>query len=556
MAQAETMTGGDAIVDQLIANGVDRVFGLPGVQLYPVFDALARNADHVRTYTTRHEQAAAYMAFGFARSTGRPGVYAVVPGPGVLNTTAALCTAMACCAPVLCITGQIPSAFLGRGRGHLHEIRDQLGTLDTLVKWTARIERPADAPEIINEAFRQMLTGRPGPVAVEMAWDTMAEDGHVALLPAATIPPAKPPSPNEIEAAAVLVANARRPIIFTGSGAQHAAAEVRALAETIGAPVVGFRGGRGIIPEDTPLGLSPYAASKLWPDCDLAIGIGSRVETPYMRWTGMMRLVDRPEAPPHLIRIDIDPSEVLRLVPHAPIVADAVDGTRALRDAVMKRQPNRADGKDPDRLATLTAVKSDAHADIQKVQPQIDYLDVLRDVIPRDGLFVSEVSQVGFASYFGYPVYEPRTYITEGYQGNLGFGFPTALGVKAAHPNKPVVSITGDGGFMFAVQELATAAQEQIALIVVLFNNHSFGNVMRDQQMRYDNRVIGSALQNPDFQSLGRSFGIETYQIGSPAELRKTLGSVINTNVPVLIEVDVPQNADTSPWEFILKGMY
>ena len=188
-AKAGTMTGGMAIVEALVANGVDTVFGLPGAQLYPLFDALQQRADQVRTVGARHEQACGYMAFGYARSTGRPGVYAVVPGPGVLNTTAALCTAYGCCAPVLCITGQVPSAFLGRNRGHLHELPDQLATLRSLTKWATRIERPADAPAAINEAFRQMLSGRPGPVAVEMAWDTMASSGYVSR-------PGRQPSPS------------------------------------------------------------------------------------------------------------------------------------------------------------------------------------------------------------------------------------------------------------------------------------------------------------------------------------------------------------------------
>ena len=188
-----TMTGGMAIVEALIANGVERVYGLPGAQLYPLFDALAVKADHIRTIGARHEQACGYMAFGEARSTGRPGVYAVVPGPGVLNTGAALVTALGCCAPVLCITGQVPSAFLGRGRGHLHEIPDQLATLRSLTKWAARIERPDDVPAVIAEAFRQMLSGRPGPVAVEMAWDAMASSGFVSPLPATALPSPMPP---------------------------------------------------------------------------------------------------------------------------------------------------------------------------------------------------------------------------------------------------------------------------------------------------------------------------------------------------------------------------
>src|SRR5258705_11224152 len=212
-AKAGTMTGGMAIVEALIANGVDTVFGLPGAQLYALFDALQQRSDQIRTIGARHEQACGYMAFGYARSTGRPGVYAVVPGPGVLNTAAALCTAYGWCAPVLCITGQVPSPFLERGRGHLHELPDQLGTLRTLVKWAARIERPADAPAIVNEAFRQMLSGRPGPVAIEMAWDAMASSALVEPLGAAAIPEPPAPSPMEVEAAAKLLAGARRPMI-------------------------------------------------------------------------------------------------------------------------------------------------------------------------------------------------------------------------------------------------------------------------------------------------------------------------------------------------------
>jgi acetolactate synthase I/II/III large subunit len=555
-AKAGTMTGGMAIVEALVANGVDTVFGLPGAQLYPLFDALAQRGDQVRTVGARHEQACGYMAFGYARSTGRPGVFAVVPGPGILNTAAALTTALGCCAPVLCITGQVPAAFLGRGRGHLHELPDQLATLRTLTKWSARIERPADAPEVINEAFRQMLSGRPGSVAVEMAWDTMASSAHVEPLGPAIMPKAAAPSPLEVEAAAKLLAGAKRPMIMTGSGAQHASEAVRALAEELDAPVAAFRGGRGVIPEDHALGICSYAAFKLWPETDTLVGIGSRVEMPYMRWTGMMSLVDRPQAPPHLIRIDIDPAEMRRLVPHAGIVADAEVGTRALLAAVRHLRSRKSAAKSPGQgadkaRARVAAVKAETRAAYEKVQPQLAYLDVIREVLPRDGLFVTELSQVGFTSYFAYPVYAPRTYISEGYQGTLGFGFPTALGVKVAHPDKPVVSVTGDGGFMFAVQELATAKQYGIALVTIVFNNASYGNVLRDQRTAYGNRVIGAVLDNPDFLALAKAFGVEGHRVASPAALKRVLEKAIRADGPVLIEVQVPQGHEVSPWEFI-----
>src|SRR6516225_2103067 len=536
-AKAGAMTGGMAIVEALIANGVDTVFGLPGAQLYPLFDALQHRSDRIRTLGARHEQACGYMSFGYARSTGRPGVFAVVPGPGILNTSAAICTAHGCCAPVLLITGQVPSAFLGRGRGHLHELPDQLATLRSLTKWAARIERPADAPALLNEAFRQMLSGRPGAAAISK-------------------PPA--PSPSEVEEAARLLAAATRPMIMVGSGAQHASAAVRALAEELDAPVAAFRGGRGILAEDHALGVSSYAAYRLWPDTDALVGIGSRLEMPYMRWTGMMSLIDRPQAPPHLIRIDIDPAEMRRLVPHAGIVADADAGSRALLAAVRRLRGRKGTTKAVvganqarDRIA---AAKAAARAAYSKVQPQLAYLDAIRQVLPRDGVLVIEVSQMGFTSYFGFPVHAPRTYVSEGFQVTLGFGFPTALGVKVAHPDTPVVAMTGDGGFLFAVQELATATQYGIALITLVFNNGAYGNVLRDQQTAFANRVIGSVLDNPDFMLLARAFGIEGHRVTSPAQLGRVLAKAIKAPKPVLIEIEVPQGSEVSPWEFIHPG--
>lgn len=546
MTNRVELTGGEAIVAALKANGIDSVFGLPGAQMYPLFDALQRESAAIRTYGARHEQATAYMAFGYARATGRPGVFSVVPGPGVLNATAALCTAWGACAPVLCLTGQVPSAFLGKGRGHLHELPDQLATMKSLCKWAARIERPADAPAIINEAFRQMLSGRPGPVCVEMAWDVMASREVVELLPAADIPAAAPPDPAQVEAAARLLLGATCPLILTGSGAQHASAEIRELAEYLDAPVAAFRGGRGVMPEDRELGISSYAAFRLWPQVDAVIGIGTRMELPTMRWTGMMTLVDQPQSPPHWLRIDIDPAEFERLKVHGPILADAADGARALLEAV--RRLGRKPTGNREHIAT---VKAEAAMAIQKVQPQMGWLDAIRTALPRDGILVEELCQAGFTSYFGYPVLKPRSYISPGFQGTLGFGFMSALGVKVAHPDRKVVSITGDGGFLFGVQELATAAQENIALVTVLFDNGAYGNVLRDQHNGFGGREIGSRLRNPDFMALAKSFGVKAIRVKKPQALRPALAEALSLDQPVLVVVDVEPGSEASPWEFI-----
>ncbi|MDA0241567.1 MAG: thiamine pyrophosphate-binding protein, partial [Proteobacteria bacterium] len=516
--KTQLMSGGEAIVRSLLANDVDTVFGIPGAQTYPIFDALNRVSSQIRTVGARHEQAAAYMAYGYAKSTGRPGIYSVVPGPGVLNTTAALCTAWGSNAPVLCITGQIPHEALGKRRGHLHEIPDQLETLGSLSKWSVRIERTADVPDIINEAFRVMTSGRPGPVTVEMCWDDMAQSEMVGILPAAELDPRPVVDAAAIAEAADLLASAENPIILVGSGAQHAPEAVLELAELLKAPVSSFRGGRGIVSEDHELGVSSLAAHDLWRESDVLVGIGSRLEMPYMRWANPIRAVTNPLAPPHLIRIDIDPEEMGRLVPHVGIVADAVDGTKALIAAVKGRR-----SPPPNAVADIATSKAWAAEKVKEIKPHIDYLEVIREALPRDGFFVEELCQTGFTSNFAFDTYEPRTYVTCGFQGTLGYGFPTALGVKVANPDKVVISIAGDGGFMFAVQELATAAQEEIGLITIVFNNSAFGNVRRDMRRIYKGKALASEFKNPDFKALAEVFGVDGYHVESPAELKPAL---------------------------------
>jgi acetolactate synthase-1/2/3 large subunit len=323
------MTGGEAIVAQLRRQGVDTVFGLPGAQLYGLFDAMQR-APGLRVVSARHEQACGYMAFGAARSTGRPAAYAVVPGPGVMNTAAALVTALGANAPVLCLTGQVPSAFLGRGRGHLHEMPDQLSTLRGLVKWAARIEHPAEAPRLVAQAFQEMLSGRPGPAALEMPWDRFTQEAEAAPVP--PLPPLPPPPLDEdaLEAAARLVRAARAPMVFVGGGAAEAGAEILDLAELMGAPVVAFRSGRGVVDDDHPLGLTIAAAHRLWRETDLVLGIGTRLEVPGWRW-GWNPATGAAWRPPGLktVRIDIDPVEFRRSPADAAVLADAAAGRAA-----------------------------------------------------------------------------------------------------------------------------------------------------------------------------------------------------------------------------------
>ena len=534
-----SMTGGEAIVSGLVAHGVDTVFGLPGAQVYGLFDAF--HQAQLKVIGARHEQACGYMAFGYARSSGRPGVFSVVPGPGVLNASAAMLTAYGCNEPVLCLTGQVPSDYLGKGRGHLHEMPDQLATLRTFIKWAERIEYPGSAPALVSCAFQEMMSGRRGPVALEMPWDVFTQRAETAAAEVFDPFPAPRPDADLVKKAATLIAASKAPMIFVGSGAIEAGEDILELAELIDAPVVAFRSGRGIVSNAHELGLTMAAAYRLWPQTDLMIGIGTRMELPTtFRW---------PFQPAGLksIRIDIDPSEMRRLTVDAGIVADAKNGTAALLAAVRKAGYKKTSG----RRAAIREASAAALREIQQVQPQMAYLNILREVLPDDAIVTDELSQVGFASWFGFPVYQPRTFITSGYQGTLGSGFPTALGAKVANPDKPVIAITGDGGFMFGVQELSTAVQFNIGVVTLLFNNNAYGNVRRDQVQRFKGRVVAADLVNPDFVRLAESFGVAASRVTSPDHFRPALEKALANGGPYLIAIETPRDSEVTPWTFI-----
>ena len=530
-------TTGQAMTRSLVAHGIDTVFGIPGAHMYDFNDALYGARDQVRFIHTRHEQGAGYMAYGYAKSTGRIGAYTVVPGPGVLNSGAALCTAYGANAPVLCITGNIMSHLIGQGRGQLHELPDQLATMRGLTKTAERINHPSEAGPVMAEVVNKMLSGRQGPGAVEAPWDVFGQSGPEVGLPLGKRAPHPAVNSDQIAAAAALIAGASNPMIMVGGGAVDAGAEIAALAELLQSPVTSHRSGKGIVADDHPNYLNFVAAYEYWKKTDVLIGIGSRLELQFMRWKWLPKDLK-------IIRIDIDPTEMVRLKPSVGIVADAKAGTQALIDAL-------AGARRDDRTREFADLNKDARSRFSEVQPQLAYLDAIREALPRDGFFVEEVSQMGFAARFAFPVYGPRQYVTCGYQDNLGFGFNTALGVKVANPDKAVVSVSGDGGFMFGVQELATAVQHRINVVAIVFNNSAYGNVLRDQKQAYHGRYLGSDLTNPDFVALAESFGIRAFKVTSPVELKATMEKALSLDEPVLIEVPIEKGSEASPWPFI-----
>jgi acetolactate synthase I/II/III large subunit len=532
------MTGGEALVQGLLAHGLESLFVLPGVQNDAFFSALYDAGERLRVIVTRHEQAAGYMAYGYAAASGRPGACCVVPGPGFLNTTAALATAYACSAPVLCLSGQIPSRFIGRGVGLLHELPDQLGIMQRLTKWAARIEAPQEAPRLLAEAFRQMASGRPRPVALEVPMDVLAAEAWLATDRVTPTPIAPPePDPEGVERAAALLNAATAPMIFAGGGAQGASPLVRQLAERLGAPVVSGWMGQGVMDGRSPLSLSITMAHRLWPAVDVALAIGSRFQRVQMDW-GL-------DAALKVIRIDLDPIEITRHArPTVGLLADAGAALAALLpqiDAAHRRAWRERVAATKEELLALYR---------RELTPQIDFLEAIRGALPEDGVLVEDLTQVGYVARLAFPVYGPRRYISSGYQGTLGLSYPTALGAKVACPQLAVVAIAGDGGFMYNVQELATAVLSGINVVVVVFNDGAYGNVRRMQREIYGNRVIASDLHNPDFGRLAESFGAVALAASGPKELRYALERALAAARPTLIEVKVGEMP--SPWHHIM----
>jgi len=415
------ISGADAIVESLLANNVDVMFGLPGGQLDHFFDSVYRAGDQLRLIHTRHEQGAAYMAFGYAQTTGKVGVYSVVPGPGLLNTTCALSTAWACNAPVLAISGQIPSTAIGRGYGHLHEIPDQLGLIRHLTKWAERINDPAETPRVMRRAFEELSSGRPRPVEIEMPMDIMGQTGDVEPAQKAGSPETLTPDEDLVREAAKILLAAKRPMIVIGSGALDAGPELLAVAERLQAPVVAKRKGKGLISAEHYLSQNLPAGHRLWGDADAVLAVGTRLKMPLTEWGHDDAL--------KIVRIDIDAEELTRIVqPDVGILADAKAALGALSEELERSGPVKNS-----RETELAALKLETDQSMrEKVAPQMAYLDVIRKALPRDGYFVDEVTQVGFVSWYGFPVYEPRHFVSACQQGTLGYGFATALGVGRA----------------------------------------------------------------------------------------------------------------------------
>ncbi len=379
------------------------------------------------------------------------------------------------------------------------------------MKWAGRANRPEDIAGVVSEAFHQLTSGHPRPVEIEIPEDVLQAKAEVQL-PGPTPPQPGQGDPDLLKQAAKLLGQAKQPIIFAGGGVLQAGAATQLvrLAEMLEAPVLASSNGRGILSSRHHLAHGMLAASTLTPKSDVILAIGTRFLTPATaEW--------KPTAEQTVIQIDADEDEIGRN--HRPDLGITADARMALTE-LLRHVPG-ANHKRASRKDELLLVQESVRRQLAQYEPQASFGLAIREALPDEAIVVNDLTQVGYWAREGFPVYQPRTFIMPGYQGTLGFGFPTALGAKVGNPDRPVLAICGDGGFMYNVQELATAVQHRINVIAVVFNDQAYGNVRRTQRLDFDGRIIATDLRNPDFVKLAAAFGAEGRRVETSGDLAK-----------------------------------
>lgn len=528
------MSGGEALAKSLVREGVEVVFGLPGIQIYGIVAAL-RDEPGIRMVATRHEQATTFMADGYARASGKPGVALVVPGAGLYNAASGLTNAYSRSTPVLIIAGQVPRGAIGKNLGAVHEVADQSATVRSVTKWQRQALRPREVPDAVFEAFRQMRTGRPRPVLIEMPPEAGVEREEVELRNPARVSRIVP-SPEDLREASQIIAKSRLPLIYAGEGVARSDAEqaLVKLAEATNIPVVTSSGGKGVIPDRHPLSygscFSPRGdrqemnqLHEVMQSADVVIGIGARFS-----------LGNPAGETSTLVNINIDDAELTRHQSNTiPLHGDA----RATIEALLPYLLKAGAGERPSCAEAVTAARNlISYYDIRLKEPQYPVLEAMQRGIPEDAFVVWDVTQFGYYARTHYQVNHPKTYIDSGYSFNFGYAFPTALGVKVANPARPVVCVAGDGGFMFNSSELSTALKYGINVVTVVFRNDSYGNVARDLDDAFGG-AYGTDLHNPDFVKFAESFGAVGMRAVDPMELEKLIPLALERQAPVIIEV-------------------
>ncbi|MFB0520245.1 MAG: thiamine pyrophosphate-binding protein [Desulfatiglandales bacterium] len=518
------MKGGDILIECLKAQGVRCIFGMPGTQNMQIYDSLLRcGAGVIDHYLVRHEYAATQMADGYARSTGEVGVALTVPGPGASNASTGILEAFTDCVPVLLITGQSDSKFYTKDPSKMFHGLDQMHFFRSITKYCAIAQKVEDIPTVVENAFRSMGTGRPGPAVLEFPVDVLTGASDVIIPPRVHRGMRVPPNAADVRSAAETLKRAEMPILFVGSAVIHSDAreELHQLAEKLNAPVVVTRRAKGALREDHPLALqnsNGFLARQAMQlaDCTLAIG---------PRFTSLDTRNWSLELPRPLVQIDEDAAEIGREYPcDIGVVGDLKLTLQALIEEV-----NEGEGTwkpSLDRLRERFAT-----------QPRVPLLPEIREVLPADGILSVDVHAIGYASFAEFPVDQPRTFLYPCIGVALGYAFPAALGAKIAHPDKPVVCFSGDGGFMMGASEMATAMMYGINVVAVIVNDSALSSIKGSQRKYCDGRTVDTDLVNPDFVQFAKSFGAYAVRVEELSDFKSILQDALAADRPALIEV-------------------
>jgi acetolactate synthase I/II/III large subunit len=542
------MNGGQALAQALRTEGIDVVFGIVGTHNVQIFDGLYDLPD-VRVVTTRHEQGAGFMADGYARATGRIAAAAVVPGPGLTNVMTPLGQAYLDSVPFLAITGQNPSHRLDRGLEDFHELRNSVGVAGAVTASAARVGSADRVPEAVREAVRIMRSRRPRPTFLEIPMDVLGGEQEVELLsPAEDF--ARPGGNAEaIGRAAKLLGASRRPLVVVGGGVISAEAgeALRQVAERLGAPVVTTVHGKGAIPDDHPLAVGDGWGrldffDELFAQADSCLAVGTRFDY-------VTDIHQGAKLPDPLIHIDIDPTTINQArTATVGIVGDARLVLERLRDELNMVEQASVPASS---WCDITAARAKKRAALERAAgPVLGLLDAIRGAIPRDAMVADDLCLPGYWAVAALDVYEPRTFFHPGMYGTLGYALPAAIGAQIGRPDRCAVALCGDGGFLYTSQELATAVQEGVNVVAIVFNDNAYGALKLFQDRHYRGRQIGVELHNPDFAKLAEAYGARGIKLGASSELGAALAEAIDRGGPTVIEcpIDFPRASARPPW--------
>lgn len=535
----QKLTGGQAVVCALVSEGVGAVFGIPGVHNLHIYDALIDHPE-LNHYVVRHEQAAAFMADGYARATGEVGVVLVITGPGLTNALTGIAEAYSDSSPLLVVSAQVESALADKERGPLHEIRDQLALTRPVTLWNRRIGRPDEVAPAIHEAMACLRRGRPRPIHLEIPTDVIAAGAEMEI--GGPVPCERPrPDAAQIRRAADLLSRAECPLIVAGGGCVSSGAgdELASVAELLQAPVLLTANGKGSLSEDHPLVLGNLsydaALSESMGSADALLAVGTRfsaMNTRGFNWP----------VPSALVHMDIDPAEIGRNYPAAVGVSGDARLSLIALDENLRQSiaPDSRASRAAEVEAKVAAIKKNVGEQALSGEAwEPGALSVIRDALGREDVLVNDMTLLSYAAQRHYPVYRPRTFMSPRGLGTLGFAYPAALGAQVGVPDRKVLAISGDGGFLFTGVELATAAQYGLPVVALVANNRGFGVVKRNQLRRFG-RAVDVDLHTPDYVRLAGAFGVAAEKIGGPEELGGALHRGFAERRPYLIEMAEP----------------